>query len=528
MIRRLRHLAGWFFPPLRRPPRRLRQWLPFGAAIVIIALVASGVVYAREIRQLFTCGGGWQTSTPTWRAADQCVGLSAGAYDFGVREIAPVMRIIEQQNDSAAANCPEGSPVTIGVLLSLTDTSVGGRALDELEGMAAAQHRADEPGCVHPVKLLIGELGDEQHDPEAVAQAMARRPDVVAVAGVGLSYQSTTDVVETLAAAKIPSIGDVVAAEGFDQDGSRHDQPVFDNCDATETYRYGIGKDYFYRIAFRVAVQIDTLTKISTHTPDFVVVPTGTTDPYTCTARPLLHRALPTDAPDVKFDADEPATIVQAAERVCAATRDVTAAYLARGRDLSRFLVSIDQMYGSGRCDAASITVVATSDAVRLTTPEPDPILEDLRDRALESASFTSGKIRLLSSMIADTHRPTDDQAYLDYQNAFTAARLDHSRLGQGWAVNGYDAVTTILSATNTLPQHDPITRAEVDTAISGYNAPERAIPGAGGPIYFDNAGNRADPAPDVVRVCPVRRGDRSAHTVRTVTMPAGQPIPDC
>lgn len=525
-------LKRWFAPWTVAPPRPLRVWLPFLSTVTtVVIVVPTAIVLAPHIGQLLTCGRGWYTSTPTWHAENQCVGLSSGPYDFGVREFAAVMELIQQQNDSAATNCPTGTPVTVGVLLSLTDPSVGGRALDELEGMAAAQRHADDSGCLHPVKLLIGQLGDDQHGPgpRAVAQAMAARADVVAVAGVGLSYQSTTEVVGTLAAAKIPTVGDVVTAEGFDQDGSRRDQPIYDGCDAKETYQYGVGKDYFHRVAFRVAVQIDSLTKVTANTPDFVMVPTGTTDPYTCTALPLLHRALHTEAPDVKFDATEPSTVVQTAERVCAETKDVTVAYLARGRDLSRFLFSVDQAYGNGQCAAPSITVIGTSDAVRLSTPEPDPVLEDLRSKALSSASFTSGRVRLLSSMIADTHRPADDTAFLDYQNAFTAARLDHSRLGQGWAVNGYDAVTTIATAVHTLPQHEPVTRGQVNTVISGYNAPGQAIPGAGGPIYFDNAGNRADSAPAVVRVCPVeRREDRESHTVRTIPVQPGQPYPAC
>ena len=532
MNRRLRRLAETFWPPITPPPRPPRKWVPLGVTAVIIALVAPTVVYAPQIKQVFTCGRGWETSTPTWHAENQCVGLSAGPYDFGVPGFAPVMRLIRQQNDNAAANCPAGTPVTIGVLLSLTDTSVGGRALDELEGMAAAQQHADDSGCVHPVKLLIGQLGDDQHGPgpRDVAQAMAARDDVVAVAGVGLSYESTTEVVKTLAAAKIPMIGDVVTAEGFDQDGSRADQPIYDSCDqARQNYRDGLGRDYFYRVAFRVAVQVDALTKIAASPPDFVMVPTGTTDPYTCTALPLLHRDFHTDAPDVKFDADEPTTVVQTAERVCAATSDVTVAYLARGRDLSRFLFSVDQRYGNGLCPAPSITVIATSDALRLSTPEPDPVLEDLRGKALSSAGFTSGRIRLLSSMIADTHRPADDTAFLDYQNAFTAARLDRSHLDQGWAVNGYDAVTTATAAVHSLPQHEPVTRGQVNAVISGYNAPAQAVPGAGGPIYFDNAGNRSGPAPAVVRVCPIGHGpDRAAHGVQTRPVSPGQPIPAC
>ncbi|WP_157121362.1 ABC transporter substrate-binding protein [Nocardia miyunensis] len=520
-------LKDWFMPWTVGPPRLFRVWRPLLGMLTAAAVVATAIVYIPDIRQVFTCGHGWETSTPTWHAEHQCVGLSAGPYDFGIHEFAHVMQVIQKQNDAAAVNCPDGTPVTIGVLLSLTDPSVGGRALDELEGMAAAQYNADDLNCLHPVKLLVGQLGDDQHGsgPREVAQAMAVRGDVVAVAGVGLSYQTTTEVIETLAAAQIPMIGDVVTAEGFDRDGSRTDNPIYDGCAARETYQRGVAQDYFYRVAFRVGAQIDALAAIHPPTPDFVMVPTGTTDPYTCTALPLLDRAFHTQVPSVKFDTDEPSTVVQTAERVCAATADVTVAYLARGRDLSRFLTSVDQEIGNGQCTPHSITVIATSDAVRLTTPESDPVLEDLRGNALSSASFTDGRVRLLSSMIADTHRPSDDNAFLDYKKAFTAARLDRERLDQGWAVNGYDAVTTIATAVHTLHQHDPVTRGNVNVAISGYNTATHSIPGAGGNIYFDNAGNRVGAAPAVVQVCPVAKihDSHGPDTVRTVLVNQGE-----
>ncbi|MBY8854556.1 cytochrome P450, partial [Saccharothrix sp. MB29] len=64
------------------------------------------------------------------------------------------------------------------------------------------------------------------------------------------------------------------------------------------------------------------------------------------------------------------------------------------------FLHSLDQEFTEGHCSASSITVVSTSDGQRVRAAELDPRLEDLRVRALSSPSFTSGKLRLVSTLV--------------------------------------------------------------------------------------------------------------------------------
>ncbi|ADJ44954.1 ABC transporter substrate-binding protein [Amycolatopsis mediterranei S699] len=518
------------FPdPNRDFPHRWTDWWRLSAVLAVVLLLAGGLVWQQPLQRAFTCG--WFDGS-AWSAGDECVGLSDGSYDFGLDRFSAVLHVVEQQNAAAADKCdPQGTPVTVGVLLTLTDRNAGGRALHELEGMAAGQRHANDTGCLHPMRLVVANVGAYGPDNEAVevARALADDPDVVAVAGLGLSRQRSAEVADLLAAAKVPMVSDLITAEGFDQTGSRDDQPDFRACDPDITYPRGIGRDYFYRVAYRNAVQIEQLAAALPGRPDFLMVPTGGSDPYPCTALPLMQRRFGGKITEVKFDADEASTVPLTAQRVCGAAKDVEVLYIARGGDLARFLFSLDEALVGGRCAAGSVTVVSTSDGLRVRSPEDNAMLEDLRLRALRSPSFTDGRIRLVSTLVSGADRfRGDNPGFRDLEMAFAGAGFDATHLDDGWAVNGYDAVTTISAALRTLPSAKPVQRSQVNTAISGFSSSGQAVAGAGGPITFDNSGNRADAGPPVVRVCPqpAPDGDRPARTPSVVVHP-GTP-PDC
>ena len=311
---------------------------------------------------------------------------------------------------------------------------------------------------------------------------------------------------------------------------SRGDQPDFNSCDPDITYQRGIGKDHFYRVAFRGSAQIAALGAVLPARPEFIMVPTGGSDPYTCTTLPLMQRQFGGNVTEVKFDPDEASTVPQTAKRVCGVAKDVTVAYIARGRDLARFLFGLDEAFSNGQCAASSITVVSTSDGLRLRAKESDPVLEDLRVRALTSRNFTSGKIRLLSTLVAGADKSTPaNPGFAEFEHAFAAAGFDVAHADAGWAVNAYDAMATISAAVRALPASKPVQRSQVNTAISGFSSAEQSVLGAGGPITFDNSGNRTGDGPPVVRVCPLRpsSGDQPGR-VGSVTLRAGETHAPC
>ncbi|MFG1791029.1 ABC transporter substrate-binding protein [Nocardia sp. NPDC049149] len=521
----------WVIPRLDRPfPRRWTDWVRLAVVVVLVVLAGAGFASGETLHRAFTCNESWLPDTAAWQAGDRCVGLSEGPYAFDLDAFSQVFGVIDAQNRAAADECP-GSPATVGVLLTMTDQLAGSRAVHELEGMAVGQRRANSTGCLHPMQLVIGQIGDYQRngDPLGVARAMAARADVVAVAGIGLSHQSTAEVAEVLAAAGIPMVSDVVTAEGFDQDGSKTDTPDFTGCDKGNSYADGIASDYIYRVGFRVAVQVQAIGAVVTGRPDFIMVPVGGSDPYTCTTLPFLQRQYGGNLIEVKFDTSEPSTVPQTAKRVCSTVKDVTIAYIARGRDLGRLLYSLDEAYANGQCAATSVTVVSTSDGNRLRTVESDPALEDLRTKALSSKTFVDGRVRLLFTLVAGADGPhASNPNWTVFEQAYRDAGFDIAHVGDGWAVNAYDAVTTIDTALRSLPATSPVRRSQVNATISGFSAPDAAVPGAGGPIIFDNSGNRTGQTPQVVRLCPVTTSVDRPPYVPTVEARPGESIPQC
>jgi ABC-type branched-subunit amino acid transport system substrate-binding protein len=507
-------------PKSGRFPRLWTDWLRLTLAIVLV--VVAGLTFWRGpwLSDRLGCRDGFP-SGDIWESGGECVGLSSGPYAFDQAVFAPVLAVIDRQNQQAAEKCdPNGTPVTVGVLMTMTDQQVGGRALHELEGMAAGQRKANNTGCLHPVRLVVGQTGKGGLAAVELATRMAKRPDVVAVAGLGLSDQNSADAAQVLADAHIPAVADLITAEGFDQNGSAQDHPDFSSCDSDITYTQGVGKDWFYRVSFRNSVQIGELAKV-TGQPDFIMVPAGGADPYTCTTLPLIQRQFGGNITEVTFDPDESSTVPQTAKRVCNVPGEVSMIYIARGRDLGRFLYSLDEAWSNGQCAASSITVLSTSDASRLRAPEPDSTLEDLRTRALGSKTFTSGAVSLLyTPLAASDHLRKTSRNFATFEQAFTEAGFDMSHVDDGWAISAYDAMTTIATALRTLPAGEPVASSAVNTVISGFSSATQSVPGAGGSITFDNNGNRSDTRPVVIRLCPLPQAE--ARTT-SVTVRPGQ-----
>jgi ABC-type branched-subunit amino acid transport system substrate-binding protein len=157
-------------------------------------------------------------------------------------------------------------------------------------------------------------------------------------------------------------------------------------------------------------------------------------------------------------------------------------------------------------------------------------VLEDLRTRALRSESFTEGTVKLLLTLVGGADRlQADNPNFAVFEQHFTDAGFEPAHIDDSWALNAYDAMTTISEALRTpLPANKPIQRSQVNTAISGFFSAGLSVPGAGGPITFDNSGNRTG-RPPVVRLCPLlaASGDQPSRTT-TVAVHPGEPTAHC
>jgi hypothetical protein len=499
------------YPNSKRFPKKRVHWWRLAVAVTLVPGV---VIVTPALAKRLSCRPGLPVAE-VWAQEGECVGLSDGPYAFDRPELADVMTKIKQQNEAArAGSCAPGTePVTVGVLLTLTAVGAGGRARHQLEGMVAAQAsaNANKAECVYPIRLRVAQMGAREQAATETAELLAG--DVAAVVGMGLSLQESADAAEVLAERHIPMVSDVITAEGFDGNGSRQDNPDYGRCDPSHTYRNGVGKGYFHRVSFRNAVQIEQLAKYlkpDLKTLKFIMTPITMDDPYTCTALPLVHARFDTGSrplQEVKFDPEDATTVKQSAQRICASSGAVSVFYGARASHLPQFLWRLAEQSERGQCQFTSITVVSTSDAARLRAKEVDPNLEQQRLATLRTPTFMNGTVKLVYTPLADPDVLPDSGGLATLRRSFAALRFDSAHLNSGWAIAGFDALTTVAGAVNTLPAGQSVTSSQINAAIGGFVQGGVTVAGAGGDITFDNFGNRDDSVPSVVRLCPAKDG---------------------
>jgi ABC-type branched-subunit amino acid transport system substrate-binding protein len=507
----MNHRYRWWLLPRRdRFPKKLWHWWRLTLAAVLVAGTVVGIPW---LGRHWPCADGPLPSAALWSEDGDCVGVTSGPYAFKLDQFGRAMAQIDRQNRSAGNLCPKGaSAITVGVLSTLTSPYAGGRAAHEIEGIAAAQARANGAGCVHPVLVKLANMGTNEQAAIEVAEMVKDDSQIVAVVGVGLSDPNSADAANLLGSSPepVPMVSDLITAEGFDANGSRGKDADFRNCAAT--YPTGVGGGYFYRVAYPNRAQITKLAGyLGAVQPDFVVTPTDLRDPYTCTALPLVEHRFNDQVTRVKFDPTDLATVPQVARRICGTAQAVNVFYTARSKDLSRFIQSVDDQYSRGLCQSSSITVLSTSDASRLRAREPENGDELVRVGALNSRIVQNGILKLIYTPLADSDSLRTNSEFIALEQQFTAAGFDLSDLDDGWAVNAYDALLTVVEETRTLSASQPVTRGEINSGLSALS-PGNEMAGAGGKIAFDSYGNRTGD-PTMVRLCPATH-DTAPFTV--------------
>jgi hypothetical protein len=500
-------------PRRDRWPRKRSDWLPLGLVIVLVAAVGGGGLWRGSwLVDRLQCRDGFPTDD-LWSQDGECVGISPGDYAFGKTEFTDVMAKIDGQNTEASGSCGPNSMVTVGVLTTWTADGVGGRAVHELEGIAAAQYRNNHLApCLHSIKLRVAQVGRDEQAAEAVADRFGADPDVVAVVGMGLSNDRSATAIRKLGESKTPMVADLITAEGFDS--RLHEESTFADC--KYKYKGGLGGRYLHRVAYSNDAQVARLAEVSPRGPDLVVTPISPDDPYTCTLLSSIRKpsvdwkSPPTTSSPTTFDPTDQATIEPVKERICRGQKEgpVTVFYAARARDLSALIATLDSdIQESGDCAKHEVTILSSSDAARLRAVEPDNYQEHQREVALGSGSFRVGKIKLIYTPLADRDSLAGSDQYKELADKVTEEHLD-----DGWAISGHDALTAVGNALRkvTTKSTDPVTRSVLQSVLDGPDVQS----GIGGPITFRDGNLAGERKPVAVRLCPSAQNPTKPTTV--------------
>ncbi|WP_430787570.1 hypothetical protein [Actinoplanes sp. G11-F43] len=214
-------------------PRRRRTWM----SLVLPLVLVTGLI-AVPVWNHGRCEVAWQPvpgqtlqREPIGGGRSQCIGLSDGRHLFfgevpphADAEVAGKLKEVEERiaatNEAVLAG-PHGAerkPVTVVFLSTLTNTTVGGyeAALEELRGLALAQETARTSQA--PILLRLANGGDQMEFGGAAARfiaASAKRLNVVAVVGLGVSRSGTESAIRVLDAAGIPTLATLLTADNL-------------------------------------------------------------------------------------------------------------------------------------------------------------------------------------------------------------------------------------------------------------------------------------------------------------------------
>ncbi|KPI06222.1 Extracellular ligand-binding receptor [Actinobacteria bacterium OK074] len=189
---------------------RFRRYVALTLAALLAALgVWGGLTATRTDR---SCAPG--VVRPA--GADECVGVSSTAYDFGRARLAEAIKAVDREN----RRLKPGSYVTVALVEPFTanDPESLSDVLHELQGAYLAQYQAnhDSTGEPPPIRLVLANTGsDGAHWQRVVDQlaAMTTGSDRLrAVTGIGLSTDNNTAAVRALTARGIPVVGSSITS----------------------------------------------------------------------------------------------------------------------------------------------------------------------------------------------------------------------------------------------------------------------------------------------------------------------------
>ncbi|MGH8906627.1 MAG: ABC transporter substrate-binding protein [Egibacteraceae bacterium] len=464
---------------LTLPTGRLPWWYPTRPRIVILFLVLAvigGVAWWVWIST--HCASGVR------RVGGECVGVTDGSFVFSP-DLADVLGRIRDENRWVEQ---QGEPfVSIAYLVALPGE--GNDPSDiyrhELQGAYLAQRRANrtnELGDLPLIRLLVANAGEDNEQWRPVVAQLGdrvRSERLVAVAGLGVSLETTRQAIAALTAPENPDIAvPVIAARLTSDDFSG--VPRFVRVAPTDRDQAQAMVAYLKREpAFRRALLIQDINET-----DLFVRTLG--EAFTAEFPDATHNLL---QPVERYDGSLPglaSRFVQMMADICQQRPDVIY-FAGRGEPLRSFIQALPER----PCLDLHVTVVtgdsggAVATALRHANEEGE--------RALKAGLGANMALRYTELAHPDAWAAAPGSfppRAVGYLQENVAGFPDES-LDDGGTIMGHDAVVTAVRAIRSAVAGgqdlmiDAITPRDVIQALNGLHG-TRAVPGASGWISLD------------------------------------------
>ena len=486
---------------MARPPRSATAWR---ALVAVLLILVAGYVWPFWPA---TCGGRFSGMTAT-DDTGECVGVVSAArhVDGSLDEL---VRRFDEAN--AAVADAGGSYVKVVLLTPLSVPEQGAPAIpleqvrSSLEGAFTAMSRANRtadfgsPSAVR-LQVLLANQGSRQEFSEAVVSGILDRDEeehpVVAVVGLGSSFEGTLQTSRALSDRGIPTVTAIASADDF----TARDVAAMRSVSPSNTE---------YVRALRGF--LDTQVVLSSG----IVVADQNDDRYTRSLREAFVRELPgfVRFPDLPFNGG---TVPSGADagvfnpvvtNLCNAAVDPdpvnrldTVLYAGRVADFRGFVDSLNAR--SCKRQPLAVLVGATGfDAVRAY----EPLIEEANVTVLYATSA--------DPIAWAATRPGTPAGFAPFVGQFGANGFDGGTLGDGYAIMYHDALASTATAVRLAAQGDRVPKARDVTTQFGNVTLAYAVRGASGTLSFPpstdgRAVGKLIPLRQVGRSTPIRLPD--------------------
>jgi ABC-type branched-subunit amino acid transport system substrate-binding protein len=339
---------------------------------------------------------------------------------------------------------------------------------------------------------------------DAIKQARLSE-HIVAVTGIGQSWDTTRAAVAALSDAGIAVVGADVTADNMNVapgPGGKRSSNFF-RVAPTNTDEARAAAKYITQHSYHKVLLVKDVNE-----GDSYVQTLGNA----CAANVKADNVEPYRSPDgpLKIATREQLMariFVQVHSDICAVKPDLIY-FAGRGTDLRYFLTALSS---SGACGLGSLDVMTGDDA------------ENLVGGRISTSSDLSFTVFYTASAYTDEWSgfPSDSdyvKNYQDFATAFTKENFADANLDDGEAMTDHDAVRVAVAATKA----DPLATVEPNTVAAflvGIHC-HNYIPGASGPIAFGLDGNPIDKAMPILQI----HADGTV-TQKDLAWPTGQPL---